>query len=204
MGNIFFTSQRTVDNRWHDGNIVGVLHATFARDHIADTVKWIGAQALLKESRNLFEMHHRGWHIINLTRLGIHRNRYVALNAVIHIFPNLIIAHSERDVVSSNLLRRVPVPSCGAVAIVDGLDKIAAANGFFVVGRGDKHIIGGLVREIVHAGEPSLAKVVRLAVEAHTEVIDIIAPPFYTTPSFVESVTTINDVKCRRVAVDQR
>ena len=91
------------------------------------------------------------------------------------------------------------MPGGGAVAIVEGVDEIAAADGFFIVGDGNVKTIRGFVGEIINAGEPSLAKIVRLAVETDTKVIDVVAPPFHTAPGFTEGVAAITDIesKCR-------
>ena len=98
--------------------------------------------------------------------------------------------------VGRNLLRRVPMPSGSAVAVVDGLDVVAATDGFLVVGRRDVDIVSGLVSEVIDAGEPSLAEIVRLTLETHTEVVDIVAaPPFHAAPGLAEGRAHIPNVE---------
>ena len=88
------------------------------------------------------------------------------------------------------------MPSGGAVAIVEGLHMVAATNGFLVVGHGDVNVEVGLVGEVVDARIPALAQVVRLALEAHTEVVDVVgAPPFHAAPHLTERGAAIAHIE---------
>ena len=83
------------------------------------------------------------------------------------------------------------MPSGGPITVVDHLNEVAATDGLLVVTDIDPHIVGGLVSEVVNAGKPRFAEVVRLAVETYAEVIDIVAPPFHATPSLAECRASI-------------
>ena len=134
--------------------------------------------------------------------LDIHLNRDVALDAVVDIFPNHIIANRKGNMVGGDFLRCVPMPSGGAVAVVKSIHKVAAANGFLVVGRGNEKVVCGLIGEIVYTGEPSFAQIVWLAFEAHAEVVDTIrngvriwTPPFHAAPSLAEGGAAIAHIE---------
>ena len=202
MGNIFLARGIAVDDVCSEGNVVGVFHAAFASTDITDTIEGVGAETGLKEADDLLDMDKSARHVVHLVGLGVHLNRNITFDTVIDIFPQLIFAHGKGNVVSSDFLRRIPMPSGSAIAIIESLNEITATDGFLIVGCGDIDVVGGLVSEVVDAGEPSLAKVVRLAIEAHAKAVDTIriaisirAPPFNTAPSFAESRTTIAHIK---------
>ena len=132
---------------------------------------------------------------VDLCGFHIDRDRDVTLDAVVGISPLHIVADGEGRVVGGHSLRDFPVPCAGAVAIVDGVGVVAAADGFLVVSDSDNEAVSGLVGEVVDAGEPSLAEIVRYRFEAHAEVVDIVAPPMHSAPALAESVATVADVE---------
>ena len=87
------------------------------------------------------------------------------------------------------------MPSGSTISIVIMFHKVAATDGLLVITDTDDQVVGGLVGKVVHAGEPSLAEIVGLAVETHAKVIDIIgAPPFHAAPGLVEGRSSIAHV----------
>ena len=87
------------------------------------------------------------------------------------------------------------MPSGSAISIVVMFYEVATTDGLLVVAHTNYQVVGGLVGEVVHAREPSLAKIVGLAFETHTEVVDIIgAPPFHATPCLAEGRSSIAHV----------
>ena len=118
-----------------------MFHAALARTDIADAVEGISAKDLLEKGNNLLNVDESARHIVHLTRFGIYLDRDVALDAVIDILPKVILANGKGDVIGGNLLRSHPMPGGGAITIVDGFDKLAAANGLLVIGRGDIDIV---------------------------------------------------------------
>ncbi len=196
VGHIFFAARVAVDDTRSESDVVGVFHTTFLGAHITDTVERIWPKYLFKITNNFLDMDKRARHTVHLVRLGIHLDGDITFNALVGVFPKLVLAHGKRDMVSGNLLGRLPMPAGGAIAVVDSLNEKAAADGFLVVGRGDKHVVGGFVGEVVDTREPGLAEVVRLTIEAYAKVIDIVRIiPFHAAPSLAESVAAIDDVQ---------
>lgn len=89
------------------------------------------------------------------------------------------------------------MPCRSAVAVVVFADEVAAADGLFIVCRRYEDIVVCLVGEVVNAGKPCLAEVVRLAVEADAEVIDIVGTPMNAAPVLVEGVSSVT--YCERI-----
>ena len=97
--------------------------------------------------------------------------------------------------VGGDFLWCLPMPGRRAIAVVDSLNVIATADGLFVVGCGDEKVVGGLVGEVIDTREPSLAKVMRLAIKAHAEVVDVVStPPFDAAPAFAKGRALVGDV----------
>ena len=197
VGHILLACGGAIEDAGGKSDVVGMLHAALACADIADAVERISPKILFKERNDFLDMHECAWNVVHLRRLGIDLNRDVALDTMVDILPKLVVADGKRNMVSGNLLRGVPMPSGGAVTVVKGLHMVAATDGLHVVGHSDINIVGSLVGKIVDTGEPGLTQVVRLTLEAHAEVIDIVAigPPFHTAPILTEGRAAIAHIE---------
>ena len=197
VGHILLACGGAIEDAGGKSDVIGMLHAALACADIADAVERIIPEVLFKERNDFLDMHECAWNVVHLRRFGIDLNRDITLDTMVDILPKLIVADGKRDMVSGNLLRGVPMPSGGAVTVVKGLHMVAATNGLHVVGHSNIDIVGSLVCEIVDAGEPGLTQVVRLTLEAHAEVIDIVAigPPFHTAPILTEGRAAVAHIE---------
>ena len=197
MGHILLTRGIAVNDARRKSDIVGMLHASLTCADITDAVERISAKVLLKERNDFLDMHKSARYVVHLRRLCINLNRDVALDTVVDIFPKLVVADGKRNMVGGDFLWRVPMPSGSAVAIVKGFHVVSATDGLHVVGHSDIYIVRCFVGEIIDTREPCLTQIMRLALKAHAEVVDIVAigPPFHAPPILAEGGSAVTHVE---------
>ena len=154
---IFFLCGVSCQYAAGDADIVNMFHAAHAGDDVADTVERIRSEVVFIKCRDVLYVDKGARHVVYLIWLDINRNRNIAFNAVVGVSPFDVVANGERNVVGGYFLGNLIVPGGSAVAIVVGVDEVASADGFCAVGDGNVKVIGGLVGEVVHAGEPAFA-----------------------------------------------
>ena len=138
---IFLLGGVAGDDPWGDGDVVDMFHASLACAYVADAVKRVGAEVLFIECGDVLHVDEGSWDAVDLCRLHVDLHGDVAFDAVIDIFPDHVVADGEGGEVGGDVLRDFRVPVAGAVAVVNGLDKLAATNGLLVIGRGDIDIV---------------------------------------------------------------